>query len=102
VNRRERIVEHQLTPGLLVATRLGMGEPGLDVLARGAAGIAWGQQIDVDRTALANRPRAGVPMHQIRELSQILTQVPHTLAAGRLARFGLGAAIVLGLRTFTI
>ena len=57
VDRGQRIVRDELTPGLLVPARLGMRQPGLDVLARRAARIARRQQIDVDRSALSDRAR---------------------------------------------
>ena len=63
VNRRERVVGHQFTPRLLVTTRLRVRQPGLDVLPGRAAGVARGQEVDVDRAALPGRPGARAPVH---------------------------------------
>ena len=81
VNRRERIVGHQLTPRVLVATRLRVRQPGLDVLPGWAAGIARGQEVDVDRAMLPGRSGAGVPVHQIGQRRHILPRAGHTGAA---------------------
>ena len=56
VDGRQRVVGRQLSPRLLLAPGLDEGEPGLDVLARGAADVARRQQVDVDGTLLADRP----------------------------------------------
>jgi hypothetical protein len=49
VDRRQRIVLHQETPGLLMLAGIDAGEPTLDILPRRASGIAWWEQIDVQR-----------------------------------------------------
>ena len=48
VDRRQRIVRDELTPCLLMPARLRVRQPGLDVLAGGAAGVARRKQVDVD------------------------------------------------------
>ena len=58
VDRRQWIVGDELAPRQLVIAGLGVRQPGLDVLAGGAAGVARRQQVDVDRPALADRARA--------------------------------------------
>ncbi len=47
VDGGERIVSGQLTPGPLVLADAGVGEPGLDVFAGRATGVAGRQQVDV-------------------------------------------------------
>ena len=49
MNRRHRVIFGQALPGLLEAARLGVGQPGLDVLSRRTGVVAGRQQIDVDR-----------------------------------------------------
>jgi hypothetical protein len=71
VDRRQRVVRDELAPGVLVPAGLHVREPGLDVLARRAAGVARRQQVDVDGPALAHRPRARVPVQQIGERSDV-------------------------------
>ena len=61
VDRRERVVGDQLAPGQLVVAGLRVRQPRLDVLARGAARVARRQQIDVHRSALADRPARAWP-----------------------------------------
>jgi hypothetical protein len=51
------IVRYENLPGLTEPSILGGVQPGLDVLARGAGVIAWGQEIDVARLAAASRAR---------------------------------------------
>jgi hypothetical protein len=63
VDGRQRIVGEDGVPSLLVTTGLDQRKPGLNVLARRAAGIARWQQIDVDGSSAADRtgPRATAP-----------------------------------------
>ena len=56
VDRRERVLSRQEPPCLLVLPNLDVGHPALDVLARRAAGVTRGQQIDVHRSLAADRP----------------------------------------------
>jgi hypothetical protein len=77
VDRRERIVRDELAPSLLVPTRLGMRQPGLDVLARRAARVARRKQVNVDGPALADRSGEGAPVQQIRQRRYVAHQVTH-------------------------
>ena len=65
VYRRKRVVGDELTPGLIVASRGGMTEPRLDVLPCGTVRVAGRQHFDVDRLALAHRPRPRPTLEQI-------------------------------------
>src|SRR5262249_54317258 len=65
VDRGQRVVGDELPPRLLVPARLGVRQPGLDVLAGRAARVAGRQQVDVDGTALAHRPGPPAPVQQI-------------------------------------
>ena len=99
VNRRERVVGHQLTPRLLVATRLRVRQPGLDVLSGRAAGVARGQQVDVDRPVLANGSGAGARVDQVGQRRDVPPRNGHTVAVPRPAPRS-RAAIALRLRAF--
>ncbi len=77
VDRGKRVVCNELTPGLLVATRLGVREPGLDVLARRAARVARRQQVDVDGSALADRARVGGSVQQVGQRCDVPRRVSH-------------------------
>ena len=61
VDGGHRVVVGERPPGLLLAPVLDQGEPGLDVLARGAAGVARREQVEVDGALLPHRARAGPP-----------------------------------------
>src|ERR1700758_3808849 len=71
VDGGEWVVRNQLTPSLFVPAGGGVCKPGLDVFPRGATGIAWGQQVDVEGSALAHRPGSGPPVGQIRKRRHI-------------------------------
>jgi hypothetical protein len=58
VNGRQRVVPHQGLPGGAEPARLGECEPGLDVLAGRAGVVVRRQQLDIDRPAGPDRPRA--------------------------------------------
>ena len=73
VDRRHRIVADQLPPRPFVIARLGVGQPGLDVLPGRAARVARRQQVDVDRALLADRSRAGPAVQQIRQRRDVLS-----------------------------
>ena len=62
----------------LVATRLRVRQPRLDVLAGRAAGVAGRQQVDVDGPTLAHRAGARVHVHEIRERRQVSLRAGHT------------------------
>jgi len=49
VHRRQRIVFDEHFPGGAELSRLGKGEPGLDVLSRRAGIVTGGQQVDINR-----------------------------------------------------
>ena len=65
VDRGQRVVGDKLPPGLLVLACLRMGQPRLDVLPGRAAGVARGQQVQVDRPPLAHRPGPPLPVRQV-------------------------------------
>jgi hypothetical protein len=52
---------------------LGVGQPGLNILTGRAARIARWQQVDVDRTLLAHRSRAGPAVQQIRQRRNVMS-----------------------------
>ena len=83
VDRGQRIVGDELTPRLLVPARLGVREPGLDVLAGRAAGIARRQQIDVDGSALADRAGVGPSVQQVRQRRDVPHRVAHASPSSR-------------------
>ena len=58
VDGRERVVPHELAPGVLGIGLLDQAQPLLAVLARGAGVVARRQQVDIDRHARADRPDA--------------------------------------------
>jgi hypothetical protein len=58
---RQGIVAHQRFPSLAILPRLREIEPGLNVLTRRTSRIAGRQQINVNRTPHAHRPRSLVP-----------------------------------------
>src|SRR5690349_22864921 len=68
----EWVVLCQLSPRGFVPPRRGVREPGLDVLPRGASGVARRHQIDIDGSALANWAGPRVPMAQVRKRRDIL------------------------------
>ena len=75
VDRGQRVVGDELAPRLLVPAGLRVRQPGLDVLAGRAAGVARRQQVDVDGTALADRAGVGAPVQQVRQRRD----VPHRI-----------------------
>ena len=83
VDRGQRIVGDQLAPRLLVSARLGVREPGLDVLAGRAAGVARRQQVDVDGAALADRAGVGTPVQQVGQRRHVPHRVVHAGRHGR-------------------
>ena len=85
VDRGERIVRDELTPRLLVPARLGVRQPGLDVLAGRAAGVARRQQVDVDGSALSDRAGVGAPVQQVRQRRHVPHRVAHAARHGRTA-----------------
>ena len=82
VDRGQRIVGDELTPRLLVPARLSVREPGLDVLAGRAAGVARRQQVDVDGSALPDRAGVGAPVQQVRQRRDVLHRVVHARHRG--------------------
>ncbi len=73
VDRGHRIVADQLPPRPFMIPRLGVGQPGLDVLPGRAACVARRQQVDVDGTLLAHGARAGLAVQQIRQRRKVLS-----------------------------
>ena len=71
VDRGQRVVGDKLPPGLLVLAGLRMGQPRLDVLPGRAAGVARGQQVQVDRPPLAHRPGPRLSVCQVRQRRHI-------------------------------
>ena len=76
VNRGERVVRDELPPRLLVLSVLRVRQPGLDVLARRAAGVARRQEVDVERPALSNRPGLRTPVQEVGKARNILQRSP--------------------------
>ncbi len=70
VHRRHRVVGDQRSPGVLEAPGLGMGEPGLNVLAGRAGVVAGRQQVDIDRPLGPNRAGPSL-MKEIRLSRQV-------------------------------
>ena len=52
-------------------------QPGLDVLAGRAAGVARRQQVDVDRPPLPNGPGVGAPVSEIRQQCDVPQRAAH-------------------------
>jgi hypothetical protein len=67
----ERVVGHQLPPRLLVMSGASKTQPRLDVFARGAAGVARGQQVDVDGATIPNRSGARLTVQQIGQRREV-------------------------------
>jgi len=55
VHGGKRVIRHQPIPCFLEPSRLCQCEPGLDILACGAGGVAWREAVDVDRPLHAHR-----------------------------------------------
>jgi len=77
VDRGQWIVRDKLAPSLLVSACPGMREPGLDVLAGRAAGIARRQQVDVNGSALPDRAGERAPVQQVRQRRHVPHRVAH-------------------------
>jgi hypothetical protein len=71
VDRRQRIVGDEGTPGQFVVAMLDVRQPRLDVLAGGTAGVAGRQKVDVDRTTAPDGSSPGVRMDQVRQRREI-------------------------------
>src|SRR6476469_5724538 len=71
------VVLDELTPRGFVATGGGVRQPGLDILSGGASSIARRHQIDVDRSALANRTGPRVPAAKVRKRRDVLVTSHH-------------------------
>ena len=62
---------------LAVSALLSVRQPGLDVLAGGAAGVARRQQVDVDGSPLSDRAGVGAPVQQVRQGRHVVQRVAH-------------------------
>src|SRR6476619_1680965 len=72
VDGGEWIILDEPSPRGFVPTGGGVCQPGLDVLAGGASGIARRHQVDVDGAAFAHRPGPRVPVAQVRKRRDVL------------------------------
>ena len=78
MNRGEGIVGYQFEPGVVIASRLRMSQPSLDVRAGWAARVARRQQIDVKRPALPGWPGIGALVEEVRQRCDIRASSGHT------------------------
>jgi hypothetical protein len=72
VDGRERVVVGEQPPGALEFPVARGGQPGLDVLACRAAGVARRQQVHVYRPASTRGPGQAGVLHQVRHWGQIM------------------------------
>jgi hypothetical protein len=71
VNRRQRIVVDQFTPGSLVLARLCQAQPRLNVFACGTGVIARRQEINVFGATCAERTRTSGVARKVSALGQV-------------------------------
>jgi hypothetical protein len=76
---------------LLVVAHLGVRQPGLDVLAGRAAGVARRQEVHVNRPLLAHRTAAGALVQQIRQRCDVRSLRFGSHFVSRVAPCGSGA-----------
>ena len=83
VDRRQRDCRRPAAARPARLARPAVGQPGLDVLARRAAGVARRQQIDIDGATSPNRPSRGYAVHEVRQWRDVARRPGHASAGHR-------------------